>query len=141
MPPEVGPYRCDYCRVTAGILLTDGYEPYDWVAEALGLVHAGCLAHARRRFDAAAKASPRGSDSQARVGLDFIRELYRIERPLWDKEHPCTPAQRLQIRTGRVAGLVGIERRGSCWPWLVCSGGEVKHDRWLGKALPAVDLA
>ena len=42
---------------------------------------------------------------------------------------------------GRVAGLVGIERRGSCWPWLVCSGGAVKHGRWLGKALPAVDLA
>jgi hypothetical protein len=46
-----------------------------------------------------------------------------------------------KLKMGRVAGLVGIERRGSCWPWLVCSGGEVKHDRWLGKALPAVDLA
>jgi hypothetical protein len=41
----------------------------------------------------------------------------------------------------RVAGLVGNERRGSCWSWLVGSGGEVKHGRWPGKALPAVDLA
>ena len=53
------------------------------------------------------------------------------------------PGERVGLTAalGRVAGLVGIERRGSCWPWLVCSGGEVKHGRWLGKALPAVDLA
>ena len=28
-----------------GILLTDGYEPYDIVAAELKLVHAGCMAH------------------------------------------------------------------------------------------------
>jgi transposase len=31
-----------------GILLTDGYEPYATVAAELKLVHAGCMAHARR---------------------------------------------------------------------------------------------
>ena len=113
-----------------GILLTDGYEPYDWVAEALGLVHAGCLAHARRRFDAAAKASPRGSDSQARVGLDFIRELYRIERPLSDKEHPCTPAQRLQIRTEHSAPIVE-----KFHAWLEALAPQVLPEGLLGKAV------
>src|SRR5207248_2622801 len=41
-----------------GILLTDGWEPYDTVAQELGLVHAGCMAHARRKFDEARKATP-----------------------------------------------------------------------------------
>ena len=39
-----------------GILLTDGYEPYEAVARALTLVHAGCFAHVRRKFDEARKA-------------------------------------------------------------------------------------
>jgi transposase len=113
-----------------GILLTDGYEPYERVAEALGLVHAGCMAHARRRFDAAAKASPRGSDAQARVGLDFIRELYRIERPLWDKEHPCTPHQRLQIRTEHSTPIVE-----KLHAWLEAIASEVLPQSLLGKAV------
>ena len=69
-----------YC----GILLTDGYEAYEAVVKALGLVHAGCLAHVRRRFDEARKAQSKDNTSggHARVALDFIRELYLIERPL-----------------------------------------------------------
>jgi hypothetical protein len=39
------------------------------------------MAHARRRFDEARKASP-GDSSHAKAALDFIRELYLIERTL-----------------------------------------------------------
>ena len=49
-----------------GILLTDGYEPYATVAAELKLVHAGCMAHARRKFDDARKAQP-GDNSSART--------------------------------------------------------------------------
>ena len=42
---------------------------------------------------------------------------------------------------GCVARLVGNERHGSRWSWLVGSGSEVKLGRGLGEALPAVDLA
>ncbi len=114
----------------SGILLTDGYEPYERVAEALRLVHAGCMAHARRRFDAAVKASQRGSDAQARVGLEFIRELYRIERPLWDKEHPCTPHQRLQIRAEQSAPVVE-----KFHAWLEALASQVLPESLLGKAV------
>jgi transposase len=113
-----------------GILLTDGYEPYDRVAEALDLVHAGCVAHARRRFDAAVKASQRGSDAQARIGWEFIRELYRIERPLWDKEHPCTPHQRLQIRAEHSAPVVE-----KFHAWLEAIAPQVLPQSLLGKAV------
>ena len=44
-------------------------------------------------------------------------------------------------RFGCVARLVGNERHGSRWSWLVGSGSEVKLGRGLGEALPAVDLA
>ena len=86
-----------YC----GILLTDGYEAYEAVAKALGLVHAGCLAHVRRRFDEARKAQSKDNTSggHAGVALDFIRELYLIERPLWDRDHPISPERRIEIRT------------------------------------------
>jgi hypothetical protein len=83
-----------------GILLTDGYEPYEAVAQALTLVHAGCFAHARRRFDEARKAQTpdNASGSYARVDLDFIRELYLIERALWDRDRPVSPEHRVRVR-------------------------------------------
>ena len=46
-----------------------------------------------------------------------------------------------QGRRGCVARLVGNERHGFRWSWLVGSGSEVKLGRGLGEALPAVDLA
>ena len=64
-----------------GILLTDGYEPYNAVASAYQLVHAGCWAHARRYFDEARKAHPdAASISRSRIAIDFIGKLYRVER-------------------------------------------------------------
>ena len=47
----------------------------------------------------------------------------------------------LELLSGCVARLVGNERHGSRWSWLVGSGSEVKLGRGLGEALPAVDLA
>ena len=63
-----------------GILLTDGYEAYDSAAQAWQIEHAGCFAHARRKFDEAHKALPRGAaESHAKAALEFIRGLYLIE--------------------------------------------------------------
>jgi len=112
-----------------GILLTDGYEPYATVAKELKLVHAGCMAHARRRFDEARKAQP-GDHSHASTALDFIRELYRIERTLWDREHPLTPEQRVAVRQSRSAPI--IER---FYRWLEALGPQVLPESRLGKAV------
>jgi transposase len=83
-----------------GILLTDGYEAYANVAQAKGIVHAGCWAHARRKFDEARKASD-NAGSHAKAALEFIRQLYLIERGMNESKIPVTPAQRLQQRTVR----------------------------------------
>jgi len=83
-----------------GALLSDGYEAYAAVATALNLTHAGCFAHVRRKFEEARNAQPAThiAHSHARAALDFIRELYRIERPLWDPEQKLDPVHRLTIR-------------------------------------------
>ena len=112
-----------------GILLSDGYEPYATVAAELKLVHAGCMAHARRKFDEARKATP-GDSSHARSALDFIRELYLIERTLWDREHPLTPEQRLEVRSAHSAPIMARFHA-----WLEALSSQVLPESRLGKAV------
>jgi transposase len=83
-----------------GILLTDGYEAYESVAQALQLTHAGCFAHVRRQFDEARKAQvSNAAESQAKIALEFIRELYLIEKALWDKAQSISPEHRVRVRS------------------------------------------
>jgi hypothetical protein len=112
-----------------GILLTDGYEPYAIVAAELNLVHGGCMAHARRKFDEARKATP-GDSSHAKSALDFIRELYLIEHTLWDRERPLKPEQRVAARRTRSASI--MERFHS---WLQALSPQVLPESRLGKAV------
>ncbi|MCH8553508.1 MAG: IS66 family transposase [Natronospirillum sp.] len=66
------------CR---GAVMTDGYPGYDKVVASLGLQHAQCLAHARRKFVEAEKALPKGKKSPAITAiLNELRKLYAIEK-------------------------------------------------------------
>ncbi len=86
-----------------GILLTDGYEAYNAVAAAYGLIHAGCWAHTRRGFDAARKLQPDPTvKSRARIALDMIGKLYLIEREL----KKSTDSERLEVRRKRSAPVI-----------------------------------
>src|SRR5437763_11710409 len=87
--------------------LSDGDEAAATVVAALTLVPAGCMAHARRKFDEARKATP-GDSSHAKSALDFIRELYLIERTLWDRERPMTPEKRLEVRTANSVPMMEL---------------------------------
>jgi hypothetical protein len=111
-----------------GILLTDGYEAYGKVAQTLNIVHAGCLAHARRKFEEARKAS--AADGQARIALEFIRELYRIERSLTERQPPCEPAERLRVRAEQSAPLMH-----QFHAWLDALAPKVLPQSLLGKAV------
>jgi len=64
-----------------GILLTDGYEGYGAVVNEQHLLHAVCWAHVRRKFDEARKASA-NKDTQASMALDFIGQLYGVEKQI-----------------------------------------------------------
>jgi transposase len=77
-----------------GYLHTDGYPGYQGI-EGVKLV--GCFAHARRKFDEAIKACPKGSDQTLLVsqeGLNFCNRLFAIERSLENK----TSEERLEGR-------------------------------------------
>jgi transposase len=69
----------------SGYLQTDGYEGYDVaVRELPGIMHVGCLAHSRRKFFEASKATKK--PQSAEEGLKFIRKLYEIEKNLRNKK-------------------------------------------------------
>lgn len=110
-----------------GILQTDGYGPYAAVAEAKRLVHAGCWAHVRRKFEDARKAQPDPSaHSRARSALDLIGKLYRLEREL--KE--LSPLEKLRARQERSAPIVGEIKT-----WLDSLAGAILPQSALGKAV------
>ncbi|MGH8703671.1 MAG: IS66 family transposase [Burkholderiales bacterium] len=110
-----------------GILLTDGYEPYNAVANAHGLVHAGCWAHARRYFEEARKAHPDpAGNARAGIAIDTIGKLYRVERAI--KELP--PAEKLTSRARHSAPILTELRA-----WLEGSAGAVLPQSALGKAV------
>lgn len=59
-----------------GVLLTDGYAAYKSYAKKVGLTHAQCWAHTRRKFFDAQFIEP----ERAQEALDLIGEIYEVER-------------------------------------------------------------
>ena len=68
-----------------GYLHTDGYAGYHDLGKDITVV--GCWAHARRKFDEAAKALPKGKTkgSSASQGLAYCNLLFEIEQGLAEK--------------------------------------------------------
>jgi transposase len=65
----------------SGYLQTDGYDGYNAIVAANGLVHVGCMAHARRKFSEAVKAQGKHKKKgKAHQGLILIQKLYRVEK-------------------------------------------------------------
>ena len=65
-----------------GYLQTDGYSGYNGVD---GVIHVGCWVHARRKFDEALRAVPKGKRSPtAEQGVAYCTELFKLEEKLKD---------------------------------------------------------
>jgi len=109
-------YPADFLAEWRGTLTCDDYGGYDAVFQREGCVEAGCLAHARRKFDelAKAKASPVAEVARLRIAA-----LYRIEHeartmdaqqrlehrrqhaaPLWNGLHARMQAERERVADG-----------------------------------------
>ena len=112
-----------------GTLLTDGYQAYDVVASAQGLVHAGCLAHVRRYFKDVIKAQPEASRN-ANTAIDYIGRLYEVERELRERKVPATPAERLEARQ-QLSRPIMVEFR----DWLDTIAPKLLPESKLGKAV------
>lgn len=78
-----------------GVLLTDGYAAYNEVARELGVVHAGCMDHARRKFKDASTVSG-GKSSAANSVLNFMKRLYATER--YARKNKLSPEKLLELR-------------------------------------------
>jgi hypothetical protein len=122
-----------------GFLQTDGYEGYTALGQEPGIVHVGCWAHARRKFDEAlrgqGKTKKKGAkrtakESRARQALSQIQALYRIERDLTE----ATPEARHAARQERTKPL--LEKLRS---WLDESIDKVPPQSLTGKAMYYLD--
>lgn len=107
-----------FLRGYAGTLMTDGYSAWRTLDDA---THLGCMAHARRYFDEAAKAQEK-TNGRARQALEMIGRLYQVETLAKDEfpagrnraDYTCILLQRhsvpgLQSRTA-ATGSVAIGR-------------------------------
>ena len=118
-----------------GYLQTDGYEGYTAVAKREGIIHVGCLAHARRKFDEAVKAQAKhktGRGGLARQGFDMIQRIYRIEREASMREFG--PDERKRLRDEKAKPLWEEMRQ-----WLDRSIGQAPPGSLTGKALGYLD--
>jgi transposase len=113
-----------------GTILTDGYEGYGAVAREQTLLHAGCWAHVRRKFDEARKVASHADIERNRSEeiLALIRELYAIERTL--KEQDATDADRLTARQHQSAPIIERIRE-----WIDTHHPQIVPQSLLGKAL------
>jgi len=115
-----------------GYLQTDGYDGYNAVVAACGLIHVGCWAHARRKFHEAVQAQGRKKakgkvgGGKAQQGLALIQKLYQVERLAKD----CTPEERQVLRQEKAAPILG-----QLHAWLLKSLPEVPPRTATGKAL------
>jgi transposase len=100
-----------------GYLQTDGYDSYNAAVAKYNLIHVGCMAHARRKFNDALKAQGRNNKrGKAHRGLNLIRKLYRVEK----KARKMKPDERQAFRERHARPILD----------------EIKC--WLEQALPQV---
>ena len=75
-----------------GYLQTDGYSGYTGID---GAIRVGCWAHARRKFDEALRAVPKGKRSPtAEQGVAYCSQLFKLEEKLKDLSPEERKAQR-----------------------------------------------
>jgi transposase len=109
-------YPAQFLKGWQGTLTCDDYGGYDIVFKRGGCIEAGCLAHARRKFDELAKAHASPIASQA---ILRIARIYQVEaqargmaaeerlahrqqysRPLWEELHAWMRLERSRVPDG-----------------------------------------
>ncbi|MFN2309626.1 MAG: IS66 family transposase, partial [Gammaproteobacteria bacterium] len=110
-----------------GTLQTDGYDGYNAVVAANKLIHIGCFAHARRKFDEAIKAQGKHQRrGLAHRALGMIQKLYGVEKAV----RHATPEARHAYRAQHARPLLEELRT-----WLDDALPQVPPQSATGKAL------
>ena len=110
-----------------GKLVTDGHKPYEKVARESGLIHAGCWAHARRKFHDAYKSSG-NKDLIAKEAIKRIGAMYHSDKKI--RAGTQDFASIADQRQKSVKLLVD-----DFYDWLATLANRVAPKRDLGKAI------
>ena len=111
----------------SGYLQTDGYEAYETAISGNDrIIQVGCMAHARRKFYEAAKASKKSGSAQE--AINRIKKLYVIEETLRSKE--LSPEQFTACRKAQVEPIMKKFKE-----WLEKRSQQVPPSLLLGKAI------
>jgi transposase len=125
-PTRSGEVVLSYLKGYEGFIQTDGYKGYAEVGSLPGIVHVGCWAHVRRKFDEASKAVKKAGS--AREALSKISRLYTVEREL--RELNLADAEFTQKRKQAVEPILAAFKT-----WLDKRSIQVAPSTLLGKAL------
>lgn len=116
-----------------GYLQSDGYSGYDAVGKREDVIHVGCLAHARRKFDEALKAQKKtGRGGLAAHGLALIQKLYRVEKIA--REAGMSAQARKKLRDDKARPIWSELRQ-----WLDRVRGHAPPSTKIGQALTYLD--
>lgn len=107
-----------------GCLQTDGYAGYDQLGKHQDITHIGCMAHARRKFDAAKE----NDMESASYALELFQRLYGIERKA--KEEKLSAEQIVEMRTEQAVPILNELKE-----WLDKKYAEVLPKSAIGKAV------
>jgi len=116
----------EYLSGFRGHLQTDGYDGYELVGNQPDVIHVGCFAHCRRKFDEAAHAA--GKSGSAHEALSHIGRLYTIERQL--RAQHLTEDAFMQARKDQALPVLDEFKQ-----WLQRRSLQVPPSTHLGKAL------
>lgn len=112
-----------------GIVQTDGYSGYNFLDTIPGVIHSGCLAHARREFVEAQKGSiSKEKETWSRLALDRIGKVYHLEAEA--KRLGLFGEALLKYRRENVAPVMAEFHQ-----WLLMAEPKVPPRTPLGKAI------
>lgn len=136
-PSRSGAVARDLLAGFEGYLQTDGYSGYSgFDDEACGVVHVGCFAHARRKFDEALRGQQKNAQAKkvkarlADQGLARISALFKLERSY----AMAPPLERHGLRKEKLAPLLDGLRS-----WTTLAKGKVPPTSLTGKAIDYLD--
>lgn len=121
-------YPKEFLKNFSGYLQTDGYTAYDAVVRDAQqrIIHVGCLAHARRKFTDALKASAVKDPPNILKGIAYCDKLFDIERECSE----MSPQERTAYRKEHAAPVLD-----AYFAWLRSIEGEVLPKSKLGIAV------
>lgn len=119
---RAGQHARDFLGNWSGSLVCDDYAGYKALFAA-GVIEAGCMAHARRKF---VELQVANKSTLAATAIDFIGQLYAIEKEVKGFDS----AQRLQERRTRAAPVAK-----ALYDWLVAQRTRVPDGMGTAKAM------